>query len=108
MLSVGANSSIVTAFLVVFAAAALLNLCGLLLYRPSVQPTPPMLHRWFAKWEFSPELLGGFSYGRLALVSIAGLFFELLMIRWVSSEFRIFAYFKNFVLVACFLGFGIG
>lgn len=45
-----------------------------------------MLHRWFAKWEFSPELLGGFSYGRLALVSIAGLFFELLMIRWVSSE----------------------
>ncbi len=30
------------------------------------------------------------------------------MIRWVSSEIRIFAYFKNFVLVACFLGFGLG
>jgi len=32
----------------------------------------------------------------------------MLMIRWVSSEIRIFAYFKNFVLVACFLGFGLG
>ena len=30
------------------------------------------------------------------------------MIRWVSSEVRVFAYFKNFVLIACFLGFGLG
>ncbi|MCI0414434.1 methyltransferase domain-containing protein [bacterium] len=30
------------------------------------------------------------------------------MIRWVSSEVRIFAYFKNMVLIACFLGFGTG
>ncbi|MGH7924937.1 MAG: hypothetical protein ACREQH_10150, partial [Candidatus Binatus sp.] len=30
------------------------------------------------------------------------------MIRWVSSEITIFAYFKNFVLVACYLGFGLG
>ena len=30
------------------------------------------------------------------------------MIRWISSEIRIFAYFKNLVLVACFLGFGLG
>src|SRR5438132_11467917 len=30
------------------------------------------------------------------------------MIRWISSEVRIFAYFKNFVLIACFLGFGLG
>ena len=36
------------------------------------------------------------------------LFLELLMIRWISSEVRIFAYFKNFVLIACFLGFGLG
>jgi spermidine synthase len=31
-----------------------------------------------------------------------------LMIRWISSEIRIFAYFKNFVLIACFMGFGLG
>lgn len=61
-----------------------------------------------AKWELTPESLGGFSYTKLALASILGLFLELLMIRWVSSEIRMFAYFKNFVLIACFLGFGLG
>ncbi len=70
---------------------------------PSTAP-----HRWIARWEFSAEELGGFSIGKLALVSVLGLFLELLMIRWVSSEVRIFAYFKNFVLIACFLGFGLG
>ncbi len=42
------------------------------------------------------------------LASVLGLFLELALIRWVSSEIRIFAYFKNLVLVACFLGFGSG
>src|SRR6202012_849472 len=45
---------------------------------------------------------------QLILISLLSLFVEMLMIRWVSSEIRIFAYFKNFVLLACFLGFGIG
>jgi SAM-dependent methyltransferase len=58
--------------------------------------------------EFPVEELGGFSYRQLVLVSFLGMFTEMLMIRWVSSEIRIFAYFKNFVLVACFLGFGRG
>ncbi len=58
--------------------------------------------------EVPVEALGGFSYRQLVLVSFLGLFVEMLMIRWVSSEVRIFAYFKNFVLVACFLGFGLG
>ncbi|HEV2395568.1 MAG TPA: hypothetical protein VGS27_01325 [Candidatus Sulfotelmatobacter sp.] len=52
--------------------------------------------------------IGGFTYRQLILVSLLSLFFEMLMIRWVSSDIRIFAYFKNFVLVACFLGFGLG
>lgn len=58
--------------------------------------------------EFPVKELGGFSYRQLVLVSFLGMFTEMLMIRWVSSEIRIFAYFKNFVLVACFLGFGRG
>ncbi len=66
------------------------------------------LARWNEKWEFSAQALGGFSWWQLALWSLLSLFFELLMIRWISSEIRIFAYFKNFVLVACFLGFGLG
>ncbi len=61
-----------------------------------------------AKLDFDLEDLGGFSYRLLIVFSIAGMFFEMMMIRWVSSEIRIFAYFKNFVLVACFFGFGLG
>lgn len=68
----------------------------------------PAKEQWNSKWEVTPESLGGFSYSRLALVSVLGLFLELLMIRWISSEIRMFAYFKNFVLIACFLGFGLG
>jgi spermidine synthase len=63
---------------------------------------------WLGRWTFSADTLGGFSYRQLVLVSIAALFLELLMIRWISSEIRIFAYFKNFVLIACFLGLGLG
>ena len=75
-------------------------------YRSS--QTPNSRNTWSAKWEVSPEALGGFSYTRLVLASVLGLFLELLMIRWISSEIRMFAYFKNFVLIACFLGFGLG
>jgi len=58
--------------------------------------------------EIRAEDLGGFAWVPLILISLLSLFVEMMMIRWVSSEIRIFAYFKNFVLVACFLGFGLG
>src|SRR5712672_3425641 len=54
------------------------------------------------------ELPLAFSYRQLFALSFLGMFFEMLMIRWLSSEIRIFAYYKNFVLIACFLGFGLG
>lgn len=41
-------------------------------------------------------------------ISFLGLFFEVLIIRWLSTEFRLFAYFKNLPLVAAFNGLGIG
>src|SRR5947208_7584878 len=44
----------------------------------------------------------------LFLISVVGLFLELLLIRWVSTEIRIFAYLQNCVLVVCFLGLGMG
>ena len=74
-------------------------------YRVFRQPKSTSARGWL---ELLPEDLGGFSYRQLILVSLLSLFLEMLMIRWVSSEIRIFAYFKNFVLVACFLGFGLG
>jgi SAM-dependent methyltransferase len=45
---------------------------------------------------------------RLFIGSAVALFLELALIRWVASEIRVFAYFKSLVLVACFLGFGLG
>lgn len=44
----------------------------------------------------------------LFLVSVLGLFLELVLIRWIGTEIRIFAYLQNTVLVVCFLGLGLG
>src|SRR3954447_9364280 len=52
--------------------------------------------------------MGAFGLKPLAMISLVSLFLELLLIRWVASEIRIFAYFKSLVLIACFLGFGLG
>lgn len=41
-------------------------------------------------------------------VSVLGLFLEMLLIRWIGTEIRIFAYLQNTVLVVCFLGLGLG
>jgi SAM-dependent methyltransferase len=45
---------------------------------------------------------------RLFLLSFLALFCELLIIRWMSTEVRIFAYFKNLPLMSAFLGLGLG
>ena len=42
------------------------------------------------------------------LISVLGLFLEMLLIRWIGTEIRIFAYLQNTVLVVCFLGLGMG
>lgn len=44
----------------------------------------------------------------LFVISVLGLFLELMLIRWISTEIRIFAYLQNTVLVVCFLGLGVG
>lgn len=45
---------------------------------------------------------------RLALVSFLSLFLELLVIRLIGTEIRIFAYLGNLVLLVIFLGIGLG
>jgi hypothetical protein len=37
-----------------------------------------------------------------------GLFLQVMLIRWVGTEIRIFAYLQNTILVLCFLGLGLG
>ncbi|HKZ86017.1 MAG TPA: hypothetical protein VJ793_20475 [Anaerolineae bacterium] len=44
----------------------------------------------------------------LFLISSLSLFFELAVIRWISGEVRLMAYFKNLSLLAAFLGLAIG
>jgi len=48
------------------------------------------------------------SKSRLFLISAMALYTEVVLIRWMSAEIRMFAYLKNFTLFACFLGLGLG
>jgi SAM-dependent methyltransferase len=89
------------AFLIVIAAFSLFLVYRVFRRLGAAAGTPDRL-------EIQVEDLGGFGWMPLILVSLLSLFAEMLMIRWVSSDIGIFAYFKNFVLVACFLGFGLG
>jgi hypothetical protein len=45
---------------------------------------------------------------RIFLISFALLFLELLCIRWIPSYVRFLAFFTNFLLMASFLGIGLG
>jgi len=51
---------------------------------------------------------GRSTWFNLFLISFVALFFEVLIIRWMAEEVRIFSYFKNMTLIACFLGLGLG
>jgi len=41
-------------------------------------------------------------------ISVLGLFIELMLIRWVTTEIRVLACMQNIVLVVCFMGLGMG
>jgi hypothetical protein len=45
---------------------------------------------------------------RIGLVTFGILVLELALIRWTSSQVRVFAYFNNLVLMGAFLGMGLG
>src|SRR5438067_5741636 len=45
---------------------------------------------------------------RIFLLSFTLLFFELLCIRWIPSYVRYLSYFTNMILLASFLGMGLG
>ena len=44
----------------------------------------------------------------LFLASVLGLYFELVLVRYLSTEIRVFAYLKNLPLIASFFGLGLG
>jgi len=45
---------------------------------------------------------------KLFLVSALILYLELVLIRWLGTEIRVFAYLGNLILVTCFFGTGLG
>jgi SAM-dependent methyltransferase len=49
-----------------------------------------------------------FQYVNLLLASFIALYFELVIIRYLSTEIRVFAYLKNLPLIASFFGLGLG
>lgn len=53
-------------------------------------------------------LLSGRPYLTLFTISFVVLFVEVMLIRYVGSQFRIFSFYKNIPLIASFLGLGLG
>src|SRR5437870_7544788 len=45
---------------------------------------------------------------KLFIASFLALYFELVVIRYLSTEIRVFAYLKNLALIASFFGIGLG
>src|ERR1700730_13397281 len=41
-------------------------------------------------------------------ISVLGLFVELMLLRWVTTEVRALSYMQNIVLIVCFMGLGMG
>jgi spermidine synthase len=57
----------------------------------------------------APTVLGStYRNASLFLISLFGLFLELLLIRWIGTEIRVFGYMQNAILVVCFMGLGMG
>ena len=59
----------------------------------------------------SPDLVAGLKrrpYLALFAISFVILFVEVMFIRYCGSQIRIFAFYKNIPLIACFLGLGLG
>jgi hypothetical protein len=78
----------------------------------------PVMALKFSRWQLWVERLNSLLIPEecptknvllsLFLASVATLYAEIMLIRWISTEVRIFAYFQNLALITCFLGFGLG
>jgi hypothetical protein len=75
----------------------------------TTQPAPK--HTWLWLWLRNDMPKQPFITNprvRILLISFAMLFFELLCIRWIPSYVRYLSYFNNIILLASFLGIGLG
>ena len=66
------------------------------------------LEKFSGTTETACELSQPPSMWRILLISSAALYLEIVLIRWLGTEVKIFAFFQNLSLIVCFLGFGLG
>lgn len=66
------------------------------------------LAAWVPSLTSSESIATKQDYAELFVLSAASLFFELLVIRWLSADFLAFTVFKTFPLVTCYVGLGVG
>lgn len=72
-----------------------------------VRPRTDAITGWLWPAESDRWIVAG-PRARTFLVAFSLLFFELLCIRWIPSYIRYLGYFSNFILLASFLGIGLG
>jgi len=68
----------------------------------AIRSSDPVLRAWVE------TLSSTEAYASIAVMSALTLFLELALINWQASLFPVFALYKNFTLLACFFGLGIG
>lgn len=67
------------------------------------------VREWLAEWDLLRDKESARTRAlQLILVSALGLYFELVLIRWLGAEIKVFAFLKNVVLIGAFLGLGLG
>src|SRR5690349_21068746 len=69
---------------------------------------PPLLRGLEAHTDCIDALPARLDWLWVALAAGLGLYLELVVFRFHASCFQLFAFFKNFSLLSCFLGLGIG
>src|SRR3954454_6221309 len=69
---------------------------------------PPLLRRLEEHTDRVDALPARLDWLWVALAAGVGLYLELVLVRFHASCFQLFAFFKNFSLLSCFLGLGIG
>src|SRR5438105_14054320 len=69
----------------------------------SAQIAPDLARTQLTTRSLSPQ-----NSWKLFLASFLALYFELVIIRYLSTEVRAFAYLKNLPLIASFFGIGLG
>lgn len=105
----GGTGTPVMFWLPIVALSALGLFAALRMAAGLVRPLAPILE---GMGEAQARFIAGLPRARvpLAIAASAGasLFLELAVIRWHGSVWEVFAFYKNFSLLACFLGLGLG